>query len=66
MSANDNAPEDIRNVKPIVRVPRRRPDAPYAVAANVILPLRFAERMPGWAAFGGTAKAPAPPSGRAL
>jgi hypothetical protein len=40
-AANDNA-------APVVRAPRRRPDATYAAAGNVILPLRFAERMPGW------------------
>jgi len=40
-AANDNA-------TPVVRAPRRRPEATYAAAGNVILPLRFAERMPGW------------------
>ena len=40
-AANDNA-------TPVVRAPRRRPDATYAASGNVILPLRFAERMPGW------------------
>ena len=40
-AANDNA-------TPVVRAPRRRPAATYAAAGNVILPLRFAERMPGW------------------
>jgi hypothetical protein len=40
-AANDNA-------VPVVRAPRRRPEATYAAAGNVILPLRFAERMPGW------------------
>jgi hypothetical protein len=42
-AANDNAGE-----RPIVRTPARRPDATYAHAANVILPLRFARRMPEW------------------
>ncbi|HLK91377.1 MAG TPA: hypothetical protein VKZ18_15875 [Polyangia bacterium] len=36
------------NTTPVVRAPRRRPEATYAAAGNVILPLRFAERMPGW------------------
>jgi len=40
-AANDNA-------TPVVRAPRRRPDATYAAAGNVILPLRFAARMPSW------------------
>ena len=39
--ANDNAAA-------VVRAPRRRPEATYAAAGNVILPLRFAERMPSW------------------
>ena len=33
---------------PLVRALRRRPGATYARAGNVILPLAFAERMPGW------------------
>ena len=44
---------------PVVRAPRRRPDAPYARSANVLLPLRFAERMRGWQ------PPPAPPVHRA-
>ena len=42
---NDNAaaPE-----APVVRTPRGRPQAAYACADGVILPLRFANRMPGW------------------
>ncbi|HEY4395745.1 MAG TPA: hypothetical protein VGP64_16865 [Polyangia bacterium] len=36
------------NATPVVRTPRRRPDATYAASGNVILPLRFAERMSGW------------------
>ena len=44
-AANDNA---WAFGPPTVHTPRRRPDAPYARSANVILPLRFAERMPGW------------------
>jgi hypothetical protein len=35
---------------PLVRALRRRPGARYATAGNVILPLAFAERMPGWRA----------------
>lgn len=33
---------------PLVRALRRRPGATYARAGNVILPLAFAQRMPGW------------------
>ena len=36
--------------RPLVRTLRRRPGVTYARAANVILPLCFAERMPGWRA----------------
>ncbi|HEY7375793.1 MAG TPA: hypothetical protein VIF57_26785 [Polyangia bacterium] len=35
---------------PLVRALRRRPGLRYATAGNVILPLAFAERMPGWRA----------------
>lgn len=42
-AANDNAGE-----RPVIRTPARRPDARYACAANVLLPLRFAQRMPEW------------------
>ena len=35
---------------PLLRALRRRPGARYATAGNVILPLVFAERMPGWRA----------------
>ena len=46
--ANDNGvPLDLRGA-PVVRAPRRRPQAPYASAEGVILPLAFARRMPGW------------------
>jgi hypothetical protein len=44
-AANDNA---YFLGAPAVRTPRRRPDATYARSENVILPLRFAQRMPGW------------------
>jgi hypothetical protein len=44
-TANDNA---FTFTRPIVRALRRRPDETYARSANVILPLRFAENMPGW------------------
>jgi hypothetical protein len=43
-SANDNATRD----RPVVRTPRGRPDLTYAVAMDIILPLRFAQRMEGW------------------
>jgi hypothetical protein len=42
---NDNA---AAREAPVVRTPRRRPQAAYACADGVILPLRFASRMPGW------------------
>ena len=44
-AANDNA---YNLGKPVVRVPRRRSSATYARSENVILPLRFAQRMLGW------------------
>jgi hypothetical protein len=44
-AANDNA---YTMGKPIVRAPRHRSDATYARSGNVILPLSFAQRMPGW------------------
>ena len=44
-AANDNA---YTMGKPVVRVPRGRADATYARSGNVILPLSFAQRMPGW------------------
>jgi hypothetical protein len=64
-NANDNAsagaaPASVQSVPaeaperpagpPLVRALRRRPGARYATAGNVILPLAFAERMPGWRA----------------
>ena len=51
-SVNDNAPRVEPPVgPPLVRALRRRPGMTYARAGNVILPLRFAERMPGWRAL---------------
>jgi len=47
---NDNAAR-AEGVRPLVRALRRRPGTTYARAGNVILPLRFAERMPGWHAL---------------
>ena len=44
-AANDNA---YTAGRPVVRVPRGRADRTYARSENVILPLRFAERMTGW------------------
>ena len=44
-AANDNA---FFTGKPVVRAPRGRADATYARSDNVILPLRFAQRMAGW------------------
>jgi hypothetical protein len=43
--ANDNA--SVLG-QAVVRVPRGRSYAAYARSENVILPLRFAQRMPGW------------------
>jgi hypothetical protein len=43
--ANDNA---FSFGRPVVRILRRRPNATYARSGNVILPLRFAQRMAGW------------------
>ena len=43
--ANDNCWKE----RPIVRALRRRPDETYARWENLILPLRFAVRMPSWA-----------------
>ena len=47
-AANDNI---YAAGKPVVRAPRGRADATYARSENVILPLRFAQRMAGWAAL---------------
>jgi hypothetical protein len=47
-AANDNAPSAELPGPPLVRALRRRPGMTYARAGNVILPLAFAERMPGW------------------
>ena len=49
-AANDNVPPSERVGPPLVRALRRRPGMRYARAGNVILPLVFAERMPGWRA----------------
>ena len=43
--ANDNA---YTMGQPVVRAPRGRSEATYARSDNVILPLRFAQRMTGW------------------
>jgi len=54
--ANDNTPAATAETPepppgpPLVRALRRRPGMRYATAGNVILPLAFAERMPGWRA----------------
>jgi hypothetical protein len=41
--SNDNAWET-----PVVRRPAGRPELAYARTANLILPLRFARRLPEW------------------
>ncbi len=43
--ANDNGWRE----RPIIRAPRRRKDETYARWENLILPMRFAVRMPSWA-----------------
>ena len=45
------SPEQRPPGPPLVRALRRRPGTSYARAGNVILPLAFAERMPGWRAL---------------
>ena len=52
-AANDNV---YATGKPVVRAPRGRADATYARSENVILPLRFAQRMAGWQPGSGSAK----------
>ena len=49
-TAPSSAPEE-RAGPPLVRTLRRRPGVSYARSANVILPLCFAERFPGWRAL---------------
>jgi hypothetical protein len=48
-AANDNA---FFTGKPVVRAARGLAQATYARSENVILPLRFAQRMAGWKARG--------------
>jgi hypothetical protein len=38
---------------PVVSVPGDRAEHAYACAGNLILPLRFARRFPGWEVQGG-------------
>jgi hypothetical protein len=47
---NDNSGHDnYQAAEPaVVRTMRRRRNTTYASSGNVILPLKFAERMPGW------------------
>jgi hypothetical protein len=44
-AANDNV---YAMGRPVVRAARGRAEATYARSENVILPLRFAQRMAGW------------------
>ena len=46
-SANDNGIRD--EERPIVAIPDDQPEHAYARRGNLILPLRFARRMPEWA-----------------
>jgi hypothetical protein len=48
--ANDNTP--VADERPVVTVPRDRPELAYARRDNLILPLRFAQQMRGWEAGG--------------
>jgi hypothetical protein len=52
-AANDNV---YALGKPVVRAPRGRSEATYARSENVILPLRFAERMAGWSVASATGR----------
>ena len=52
-AANDNV---YAMGKPVVRAPRGRAAATYARSENVILPLRFAQRMAGWSVGAATAR----------
>ena len=45
---NGNANDTTPSGRPVVRTPRGRPELTYAVAMDIILPLRFAQRMDGW------------------
>ena len=49
-AAEPAAPAEPPPGPPLVRALRCRPGMTYATAGNVILPLTFAERMPGWRA----------------
>ena len=51
-AANDNV---YATGKPTVRAAGGRADATYARSENVILPLRFAQRMAGWQPGSGSA-----------
>ena len=48
------APSPRAEETPVVSVPGDRAEHTYACAGNLILPLRFARRFPGWALQGGT------------
>lgn len=50
LAANDNGIGD--DECPPVVIPDDRPDHAYARSGNLILPLRFAQRLPGWNAAG--------------
>ncbi len=52
-AANDNL---YAMGRPVVRATRGRVEATYARFENVILPLRFAQRMAGWSAGPATAR----------
>ena len=52
-AANDNV---YALGKPVVRAARGRAEATYARSENVILPLRFAQRMAGWSVGSATAR----------
>ena len=48
-AARASAPAPRREETPVVSVPGDRAEHAYACAGNLILPLRFARRFPGWA-----------------
>ncbi len=43
---NNDAP--VPDERPVVVVPRGRPGSAYARSGNLLLPVRFARRMPEW------------------
>ena len=46
-SANDNG-DAIQEAPVVVMIPKGRPEHTYARFGNLLLPMRFAQRMEGW------------------